>query len=144
METLDDTLEVYLLDTYRGQTINLKQNNTYSFEINNDALSAGNDRFKLVFKGNYMPLGIDPQENRFAVYPNPFNNELFITLPGYLENEPAEIRIYNTLGQLVSSHTAPAGSTVRHLQPGTGMSTGLYIIQVNAGSYRQITRLMKQ
>ncbi len=87
---------------------------------------------------------MDQQESRFAVYPNPFNNELFIALPGYLENEPAEIRIYNTLGQLVSSHTAPAGSTVRRLQPGTGMSTGLYIIQENEGSYQQVTRLMKQ
>ncbi len=47
---LPSNLMVYLWDTYANQMVNLKETNEYIFNLNTDVASAGNDRFKILFK----------------------------------------------------------------------------------------------
>lgn len=50
VEYFPKNLDVFLVDLYANQTVNLKQANSYVFNLDANAASAGNDRFKLIFK----------------------------------------------------------------------------------------------
>ena len=93
--------------------------------------------------------GSVPQE--FALYqnyPNPFNpsTEIRFDLPQTID---VELRVYNTLGQLVSTlvnETQTAGSHVVRWNGtsdfGEAVATGLYIYEVRAGSFVQAKKMI--
>lgn len=50
IENFPGNVDVFLVDNYANQVVNLKETNNYIFNLDLNAASAGNDRFKLVFK----------------------------------------------------------------------------------------------
>lgn len=50
IENFPRNVDVFLLDVYANQVVNLKQASNYVFNLDANAASAGNDRFKLIFK----------------------------------------------------------------------------------------------
>ena len=85
-------------------------------------------------------------------YPNPFNAETQITyrLPSDSQNlQPVRLEIYNGLGQrvrmLVDAVQEPGNYRVQWDgldERGEMMSTGVYILSLQAGSYRQARKLL--
>ncbi|WP_187632113.1 S8 family serine peptidase [Hymenobacter lutimineralis] len=92
------------------------------------------------------PLGTRPVHNRgeVRVYPNPSEaDQFFLTLPAELQRRPVQVRIFDTLGRLVSEQTlvgaaGPAQLSAAHLIAGT------YSCLVNAGTVQYATRFVRR
>ena len=50
IENFPKNIDAFLVDNYTNQVVNLKETNNYVFNLDLNAASAGNDRFKLIFK----------------------------------------------------------------------------------------------
>ena len=50
LENFPKNVDVFLVDAYENQVVNLKETSNYIFNLDLNAASAGNDRFKLIFK----------------------------------------------------------------------------------------------
>lgn len=74
--------------------------------------------------------GIHDIENgtKASIYPNPFNNELTVTLAS-VYSEPITITIADMLGKTLHTETLPAG-TVSTTMATAGLARGLYIVEI--------------
>ena len=73
IENFPKNVDVFLKDDYTNQLINLKQTNNYVFDLDLNAASAGNDRFKIIFKPDTSTV---TKINNFYGKVNPKNIEL--------------------------------------------------------------------
>jgi hypothetical protein len=101
----------------------------------------GRDRTR--FEEDMEVLALPEEYALYPVFPNPFNPSTTIRydLP---EANMVDIKIYNTLGQIVTTlvhQNQPAGNYSIQWQP-QGLSSGLYLISFNAGEYRKIEKVL--
>ncbi|MFQ5448305.1 MAG: T9SS type A sorting domain-containing protein, partial [Saprospiraceae bacterium] len=110
-----------------------------------DAL-VGNDRGGLgIFTSPLTTFGtVDAGEEipilDFGIYPNPVNNELFVTLPGG-NTRPVSYRVFDAFGRLVISRTfdmAPTRVDVRAL------AAGVYFLQATDGRKAGVKKFVKR
>ena len=123
------SFDVYLIDKYTSTTINLKNQNTYHFDISTDANSYGNNRFVLVFDAS---TGIDKRISNtlISVYPNPANNELHIkSFNTEYANSNTLVSIRNLVGQTVFTSEAQSLKNFNTLDIAS-LEAGVYIIEV--------------
>jgi hypothetical protein len=76
----------------------------------------------------------------FEVYPNPFEEEISVSLP-YVENQTAQIDIYNAAGQHVYSQSDVETGREITIQP--NVAKGVYIVRVQMGSTQHHIKLIK-
>ncbi len=78
----------------------------------------------------------------FSIFPNPVSNELQVDL-STMAGKAAEINIYNQMGQKVlNSRIEEAGYLPERLDMAS-MPSGVYLVEVICGEYRQMKKLMK-
>ncbi|MFC7356571.1 choice-of-anchor B family protein [Jejudonia soesokkakensis] len=84
---------IYLIDTYNNVTINLSENESYTFQSSKTTLD---DRFLLRFVPSQILSTENPLKNEIIVYPNPSKNFITIHSPnGYLE----KIEVFDVRGR---------------------------------------------
>lgn len=102
LSSLDLSINLYLIDEYASTITNIRNQNYYDFNIEENASSYGNNRFKIVFDLN---TGINTDEafnQSLNIYPNPSQGELFIRLLNQeLKNTNAFVSIHDLVGQEV-------------------------------------------
>ena len=76
-------------------------------------------------------------------YPNPFNPETSITFD-IVENGPARLAVYNSLGQTVAVLVDGVQSAGRHTVTfdGSALSSGLYFYRLDAGDFTTIRKMV--
>jgi hypothetical protein len=74
---------------------------------------------------------------RFAIYPNPVANMLYVSLPGI---NGATIKIYNLQGQLIMGKKMQSGSGTVNLK---GLSSGTYVITIDDGEKQLSKKIIK-
>lgn len=85
----------------------------------------------------YNNVGIGETENSiFSVYPNPSTGNVHISIDS---NEPSQVSVYNSLGQLVN-HTENVQRW--HIMDLSGNSNGIYFIEVRNGNETYTKKLM--
>ena len=137
----DNSKAIYLVDTERNNLVNMRDNNSYSFQM------AKQYRFKVVF-GDESNIAKDLIPSRISLgqnYPNPFTNSTMIpiALPDGINQYNVELVIINKLGQevttLFSGNLSPGyqefgwnGSS----KNGQKMTSGIYVcrLRVNTGT----------
>jgi hypothetical protein len=79
------------------------------------------------------------KENTLTAYPNPFNNELTINYE--LQNNSAQLEIYNLIGEQIKTQTLTEKSTIidLSLQP-----SGIYFVAITDGTNRVSRKIIKQ
>lgn len=84
-----------------------------------------------------------PQHLDVTIYPNPFNSEATILLNVPLYSVEVNLTVYNLLGQEVRQATLRnvIGTTRYHFDA-TGLSSGLYLLRVQAGTLTATQKLM--
>lgn len=103
VSNISPLINVYLKDDYTGNFINIRNQNTYDFNLVSDVNSHGNNRFKLIFD---LATGISNEHlgKSLNIYPNPANKELHIKiLNSELSKSNGIIRITNLVGNEVMS-----------------------------------------
>lgn len=128
--------------------------NRLFFVCDNDASpTTGNAYFRNVkiYEGSCggADVMIDPvgqitlgneSELEIGVYPNPFKDEVSVVLP-YVDNETANIEIYNAVGKRVFSKTSLATGGEVQLRP--QISAGVYFVRVQVGNAQTNVKLIK-
>lgn len=102
-----------------------------------NVVSAGNDD-GFVHKMMDPTLGTEQfstAEKTFSVYPNPNNGQFTIDV-----TDAADVRITNTLGQLITKQKMPLGNNIINLQD---QPNGIYFVTVNDDSKRTF-KMVKQ
>lgn len=75
------------------------------------------------------------------IYPNPFTESVQVDIPADFDDE-ATIRVFDGNGRFIlSAEHVSTGSTIT--LPGKGLPSGMYTIQVNAGTYQKVFKVVK-
>jgi hypothetical protein len=93
---------IYLKDNFTNTTTDLKTNNLYPFQINNNPDSKVDGRFQVVFsnKANGIQNNLAEPIAQINVYPNPANEVLHINLVNQ-NFKSAKLTVFNNAGALV-------------------------------------------
>ena len=79
-----------------------------------------------------------------SVFPNPFVDELHITLPESVVNQPALVKIYSLSGQLVFAESLNVTESQIKLTGLGGLTSGVYLCEVTAGQdVRRTIKIIK-
>ncbi len=103
MDSFEESMTIQLMDQFLNRTIDIRQQNNYSFEITADANSTGN-RFKLVFSSS-TDTSITPQGNDQLC----IGNEYSFMLP----SSETGVSYYASLnGTTISDNISGTGSSI--------------------------------
>ncbi|GAA4384885.1 hypothetical protein GCM10023186_27800 [Hymenobacter koreensis] len=131
--------EVLLRDAQTGQEINLQQQPSYGFVLNN-TLATG--RFTLVFRpGSVTTTSAAQLASLVSVYPNPARHSFTLHLPeAVLGKGPVAASLCNSLGQVVQHRTLLLNTTNGYAQFDVStLPKGVYVLRLTTGS-QQISK----
>lgn len=133
LESLYNNIDVYFEDTYANSIINIKEISSYTFAINADALSMGNNRFRIILGRNNNPNGIDEiKTNSLSVYPNPAEDVLNIINQS---EEATKIWLRDLNGREMYSQELQKGKNSIDI---SGINAGMYFIQTEQGKVQKL------
>jgi Leucine-rich repeat (LRR) protein len=92
-----------------------------------------NDHYSEDCDGNGSSIGVLENGQEIQIYPNPFNDQLFISTPAVLE----EVKLFDLNGELLIN-----GRT-NHMDM-SNLSSGVYLVEVVTNSETIIQKLIKQ
>ncbi len=108
------------------------------FATPNVELGYGIPDFNLAL--NNALLTVDTRtENKFLVFPNPFQDNITVSFPTAFDS--AEVSIYNTLGQLMLQQKVSNQNATFNLNQ---LSSGMYIYRIQTKAYSQSGKISKQ
>ncbi|OAD45541.1 T9SS type A sorting domain-containing protein [Polaribacter atrinae] len=132
-EQIEEAYYIYLLDTEKGVTVDLKQSE-YNFTV--DAVGENNTRFKVVYTKNKLKtLSADSYEmdaNKFLVYLNE-RKELIATYNNSVDDID-EVSVFNVQGRKVASFKGEQKMNTSNL------SSGVYIVSAKLQDNRSLNR----
>jgi hypothetical protein len=129
-ENIDSDIIFDLLDNYTNERINISELGTYSFDIDSNATSYGNNRFKLIIYR--LAAGIESAKNNkiITVYPNPANDKLYIRTKSNIEEEVI-VSIEDLQGKELLRVKRVMNSEESYIQL-KDISEGLYFLKIHS------------
>ncbi|MES2386570.1 MAG: T9SS type A sorting domain-containing protein [Bacteroidota bacterium] len=129
---LADSFQVYLYDTFTDSTHNLAVDTVVNFQVTTNALSMGDNRFKMIF----MPpsrfiAGNKPAINsaaKFSISPNPASDGQATILFNNFSAKTAEIIITDAAGRRIRKQSVNLKNGAANLEIETGLNAGIYHI----------------
>ncbi|MCX6280342.1 MAG: T9SS type A sorting domain-containing protein [Bacteroidetes bacterium] len=133
MESFNANVPVLLEDQLLGKMVNLRQDSVYTF---NYEPANAIDRFRLHF------AGLNGMEEHSAISGRAFagKGKIFLEVPS-MEGQEADVRVYNTLGQLVSNNSINMKGFVSVEAP---RGTGIFIVQVASADKYFVTKVFNK
>lgn len=92
---------------------------------------------------NIVGIESKGQQESISIYPNPGDEELFVTLPSVYRG-PVQIEITNTLQQTVHSAGFTKGAENEYKINTANLSRGLYLVRVRAGEQNSTLKWLKR
>ena len=134
---------VYLLDKFLNRSMKVDNDLKYAFEINEDPASQGNKRFELILQKETIHFSDeDAFIQNIMISPNPVRDLIQIRFSKPL-NAPANIRIINSVGQVVKSiqeHTEQNALVI----PVNDLVKGIYFIEINDALSKHVQKIIKE
>ncbi len=116
--------------TVSALDLELKPNTNYYLQVDGTKAAYGN--FSVILQSASMD-----------VYPNPNRGNFRISLPNTLDNELANVSLYNSIGQLVFTQQYTINTSNPILQMALpNISPGLYFVRVHAGDIDQTRKML--
>ncbi|WP_081485567.1 T9SS type A sorting domain-containing protein [Bernardetia litoralis] len=78
-------------------------------------------------------------ENKIVIYPNPVSNQLTIKLPSIYKENPTQIELYNSIGQLVLSKSYEETTIEVSV---SSYPKGLYILKIQNGEEMKTEKII--
>jgi hypothetical protein len=85
---------------------------------------------------NTCDVGVIEQNLQVQVYPNPFQDELFIDN----QENGAQLQILDVNGRVLLNQDLPLGKLI---VPTQAWSSGLYIVQIEHAQFKQTLKIVK-
>jgi len=140
---IQGNFEAYLLDDYTGTQTQLNEGET-QIDFTIDAgipASIDQERFKLVFETETFSTTDNTFGADFSLYPNPSKGQFSIKTVGLTGNN-VELKIYNILGQQVFSQIQTIENNGEVNVDASGLSSGLYLIELQQDEQVFSTKLI--
>lgn len=145
LESIDNSLNVYLIDAYTKSKIDVRKNPDYTFLITNDANSYGNNRFMLVFtKTNTAVPSNQSLLDKLVLYPNPVADKLYLQVNDKtLKSELSSYEIFDVIGNKISEGNLDLNEnnisiSINYLQ------TGMYLLSVKNENEYKVFKFIKK
>jgi len=127
-------------ETTNSEIMQIVRESAHLFDNPTDQMGYGIPNFEDAFDAVQL-LAIEDQllASQFAIYPNPASNRLNVSFPQHIEK--AQLAIYNVLG------TEVLRSNISALDNGidiSGLTSGIYIVSVEANNKRNSFKLIKR
>ncbi len=133
IESIQNNIDVYFEDTYANSIINIKEINSYSFAINSDPLSMGNNRFRIILGRNNNPNGVEQAKvNVISIYPNPAEDILYIVNQS---EDKTRVWLRDINGKEIFSQELQKGKNSIDV---SGINAGVYLIQAENGRVQKL------
>lgn len=131
--------KVELLDKFLGKSVDISKQDAYKFDVTSDIQSKSNDRFNLVFTTNSTGLNIAEMTNQLSLYPNPANNEIYLSL--LTSNaQLCTVEISNQIGQVVYAGMLDFIENKTQRINIDDIAAGIYVVNISSktGFYQKI------
>jgi len=142
MENKPEDLGVFLVDNYLNTQTELTDTFVYDFTVDqNIPESIAENRFKLKVDNTTLGTNENVFGSDFSLYPNPSKGQFTIKTTGLTGND-LELKIYNVLGQQVFSQTQTIENNGEVNVHASGLSSGLYMIELQKDEQVFSTKLI--
>ncbi len=119
-----------LADYYTNTFVDLRDFDVYPFEINSDAASAGNNRFKLLTNKDAISQSVPKDElTQMLVYPNPGQDQIHVQFSNSLNTDKVSLSIIDIKGSVVHTDVLEVINDQITLNI-SGLVNGMYMINV--------------
>jgi hypothetical protein len=126
--SIQSDINLYLADFYSNKIVNLRNHAGYTFSIDADINSMGNNRFKLI--AGALNLNADAlTKQNFVIYPNPSNAALNVLFAETMDNKICTIELVDQLGRKVFEKQDKVLGAKWSLDL-TELPSGLYIVNI--------------
>ena len=145
IETFDNNKSVSLLDKFTGETIDIRKNPIYTFEMDAAPHQWGNDRFVLIFKAISTTGLVDMGANsilktKVSVYPNPATDLLNVTINN-ASFKNSSVSIFNISGTELLSSNMVGTSSQFNIE---SLSSGVYFVKIrNSNGFDKTVKFIK-
>ncbi len=136
---LNASMKFDLVDNFNPQRVNLNANNSYSFDITEDANSYGNNRFDLIIYNSTTGINQETVKSNFLVYPNPFDNYLIIKSQN--NKSINKVEIYQIDGKLIKEYINNQSNL--NLDTSDLNEKNMYLLKVYTDDAVEIIKVMK-
>lgn len=139
--------QVYVYDRFLNKLVPIKNaEEGYTFRTDaNNAASYANDRFMIMLTKTEMATGLTTlaeTAKAASLYPNPASDAFRIMTE---ETHPElEVRIYNTLGQLISTHALLCSAGISDPLDAGLLPKGLYYLEIKSTANTYFAKLEKE
>jgi hypothetical protein len=142
MQNKPEDFGVFLVDNYLNTQTELTESFVYDFTVDqNIPESIAENRFKLKVDNTTLGTNENVFGSDFSLYPNPTSGQFTIKTSGLTGND-AELKIYNILGQQVFSKTQTIEDNGKINVNASGLSSGLYLIELQQDEQVFSTKLI--
>ncbi len=145
---VNDSIEMYLYDRYTKAHTDIRANNYYTFEINSDSSSWGNERFVLLL--NKKLVGIDTKANRIGfsnVYPNPANEyvNISINFPSTYKSSKHVLnyKMFDMSGRLILQSDIKGMNSIYPINI-SSLDNGIYFLHINSELGTSVHKIIKR
>ncbi len=139
LNTIDVMYDMFLVDQFTNQKINIRNTSSYSFDITTDPNSWGNNRFILIFKNT--SIGINNNEDNFElnIFPNPGTNIVNVQVGSNYQSSSFKYEIIDQLGRTILNGNLSNPQINIHQ-----LNAGVYFIKVYNGQINSIRKFIKK
>lgn len=139
-ENIDNDIIFELLDNYTNERINITELGVYSFDIDSNTSSYGNNRFKFVIYR--LGTGINKVKNNktITVYPNPANNMIYFKNSSTMPEE-VSISLLNLQGQEILKENKMMNTNNSFLSV-KNIQEGIYLLQIQSKSGIEVHKII--
>ena len=100
IDEIKPSIHIYLRDKYANNFINLRNQSLYTFDINNDANSYGNNRFEIILSDQILTSVNNDEKLQLHIYPNPSKDIIYIQTPNNTNSQSTlQYAIYDLAGR---------------------------------------------
>jgi hypothetical protein len=137
----EDGSAIYLNDKYLGKTVLLNNDAEYKFEVTEDPMSQGDNRFELSMDQRKSLAEMISME--VSVMPNPAQGDITVkyTTTG---KDNTEISVINVAGVTMITKNAGMGKEGKASLSLANMPAGVYMVSVTCGNEKVVKTLVKE
>lgn len=141
-ESIDPSINLYLLDNYLNVVTNIRSTNEYDFMITTDVNSYGNDRFKIILNNTNTSLPTTFKKQNIVLYPNPANEKLYLQSLDFSTSTINYI-IYDLMGREIMKGNSSLENSISEINIYT-LEKGNYLIRVSDNMQTNTMKFVKR
>src|SRR5690606_26592454 len=85
------------------------------------------------------------KESKTLIYPNPFKDDMSVTLPENMMNKTVDVLVVNSVGQNVYHYNGVGGGLNESIRnKAKVLNAGIYTMTIQSEGYEQVVKFQKQ